>query len=112
MMGRTTATASSLGDVHIDEGALIGLAFASGNFDQKTFPNPEACDISRKPNRHLTFGVGPHSCIGAPLARMEMRVVIDELLARTSSIRLAGDPVEVGGLRSGYDRLPVTVTPS
>jgi cytochrome P450 len=93
--------------VTLREGELVGLAFAAGNFDEEAFPNARECDLARKPNRHLTFGIGPHICIGAPLARLELRLVIEELLTRTSSFSLDGDPVPTAGLKSGYDTLPI-----
>ena len=112
LIGRTTAGTTTVCDFRIGPGSLVGLAFASGNFDEDAFTHATTPDITRRPNRHLTFGIGPHICIGAPLARMEMRVVVDELLARTGTITPDGEPTEVGGLRSGYDRLAIRVTPA
>src|SRR5204863_5696770 len=70
-LGRTTGCEVSVDGVTIAAGELVGLNFASGNYDESAFPNAETVDLERKPNRHLTFGIGPHICIGAPLARME-----------------------------------------
>jgi len=107
LLGRhVTRTVERHGEL-LHEGELVGLAFAAGNFDEDAFPDAGVCDLARKPNRHLTFGIGPHICIGAPLARLELRVVIDELLDRTSSFELDGKAVPTTGLKSGYDRLPV-----
>jgi cytochrome P450 len=102
----TTAEVEQHG-ITLHEGELVGLAFAAGNFDEDAFPNAHECDLGRKPNRHLTFGIGPHICIGAPLARMELRLVVEELLERTSSFSLDGDAVPTAGLKSGYERLPI-----
>ena len=63
----------------------------------------------RRPNRHLSFGIGPHICIGAPLARLELRVLLGELLARTTRFELAGEPTRVEGMKSGFTYLPVRV---
>jgi cytochrome P450 len=106
-LGRTTANDVVIDGTTIPAGEHVGLNFASGNLDEEAFPNATQCDIERKPNRHLTFGTGPHICIGAPLARIELRLAIAELLARTSSFELAGDPVRVTGLKSGFTYLPV-----
>ena len=92
------------------EGDLVGLGFAAGNFDEDAFPDAAVCDLGRKPNRHLTFGIGPHICIGAPLARLELRLVIDELFDRTDSFELDGVPTATAGLKSGYDVLPIRVS--
>jgi cytochrome P450 len=106
-LGRTTANATVLNGTTIPAGEHVGLNFASGNYDDNAFPNARACDLARKPNRHLTFGVGPHICIGAPLARMELRLVLEELLSRTTLFELSGDPLRVTGLKSGFRYLPV-----
>jgi cytochrome P450 len=110
LLGRTVTRDVDQGGVSFTKGELVGLSFASGNFDEAAFPEPAVCNLGRKPNRHLTFGVGPHICIGAPLARLEMRIVIDELFDRTASFVLDGHPVASPGLKSGYDVLPVRVS--
>jgi cytochrome P450 len=110
LLGRTVTCPVERDGVPLGEGALVGLAFAAGNFDEDAFPGADECDIARKPNRHLTFGIGPHICIGAPLARLELRVVIDELFDRTEWFELDGEAVPTVGLKSGYDELPIRVT--
>jgi cytochrome P450 len=107
LLGRTATEDVEVEGVVIPAGDLVGLGFAAGNFDEVAFPSASVCDLARKPNRHLTFGIGPHICIGAPLARLELRVVLDELLDRTESFSLAGEPVASVGFRSGYERLPI-----
>jgi cytochrome P450 len=109
LLARSTTREVERDGARLDEGALVGLAFAAGNFDEDAFPDAAACNLARKPNRHLTFGIGPHICIGAPLARLELRLVVDELLERTSSFSLDGEAVPTAGLKSGYDHLPVRV---
>lgn len=92
-------------------GESVAMNFASANRDEAQFPHPDACLIDRTPNRHLSFGHGRHKCIGAPLARMEIRVVLEEVLARTRSIELDG--VAVPGLAShfgGFSELPLRLT--
>jgi cytochrome P450 len=107
LLARHTTDEVEQHGVTLHEGELVGLAFAAGNFDEDAFPNAHVCDLARKPNRHLTFGIGPHICIGAPLARLELRLVVEELLERTSSFSLDGDAVPTAGLKSGFDVLPV-----
>jgi cytochrome P450 len=109
VLGRHTTRQVELHGVPLAEGELVGLAFAAANFDEDAFPRAQECDLARKPNRHLTFGVGPHICIGAPLARLELRVALDELLDRTASFELDGAPVPSPGFKSGYDVLRVRV---
>jgi hypothetical protein len=77
--------------------------------DELAFPKAEIVDLQRKPNRHLTFGIGPHICIGAPLARMELRLVLEDVLERTTGFALAGEPTRVEGLESGFTVLPLRV---
>ena len=76
------------------------------------FPEADRFDIARDPNDHLAFGIGPHFCLGANLARLEITVMFEELLRRLPDIELAG-PVE--RLRSnfinGIKRMPVRFTP-
>jgi cytochrome P450 len=81
----------------IPEGARIHLLYASANRDPRAFPDPDRFDVTRAPNNHLAFGFGIHFCLGASLARLELRIGLEELLARAPNYQL-----DVGGLR----RLP------
>jgi len=96
----------------IREGDKVVLFYASANRDEEVFPDAERFDVGRQPNDHLAFGIGPHFCLGANLARLEIRVMFEELLRRLPDITLAG-PVE--RLRSnfinGIKRMPVRFTP-
>ena len=74
-------------DVHaygrvIPRGNVVAMAFGSANHDESVFPDPEQIQIDRSPNRHVTFGAGPHFCLGAPVARLEMAVTLQEVLPR------------------------------
>ena len=85
----------------------------AGDFDQRRFPDPFTFDIRRTPNEHLAFGLkSPHKCLGEHLARVEIKVLFEELLPRLADIRLNG---QVQRLRSnfisGIKHLPVTFTP-
>ncbi len=84
---RTVARDTSLGGFELPEGALVLLLWASANRDERVFDEPDQLRIGRR-NVHLHFGFGRgiHHCVGAPLARMEARVILSRLLARTSEI--------------------------
>jgi hypothetical protein len=68
------------------------LCYASGNRDEEVFPHADTFDIDRTPNRQLAFGFGAHLCLGQHLARMEMRVLYEELLPKLKSVKLDGEP--------------------
>jgi cytochrome P450 len=68
------------------------LCYPSGNRDETVFADPFVFDITRTPNRQLAFGYGAHVCIGQHLARMEMRILWEELLPRLDHVELAGQP--------------------
>jgi len=109
---RTATRDVELAGVPIKEGDRVVLFYASANRDEAVFPDPQRFDVGRTPNEHLAFGIGPHFCLGANLARLEIRVMFEELLRRLPDMRLAG-PVE--RLRSnfinGIKRMPVRFTP-
>lgn len=63
-------------------GELVALGFAAANHDPEAFDAPDRCVLDRSPNRHVAFGHGPHTCLGAPLARMELALVIERFLQR------------------------------
>lgn len=93
----------------IREGDKVSIWYSSANWDADMFDDPMKFDVARTPNQHLSFGAGgPHHCLGASLARMEIRVMFDELIQRMPDIRQAG-PAE--RLRSnfihGIKHLPV-----
>ncbi|WP_198938868.1 cytochrome P450 [Mycobacterium sp. NS-7484] len=90
---RTATRAVSLGGCDIEAGQKVQVWEGSANRDPLVFSDPDLFDITRKPNPHLGFGYGIHYCLGANLARLELRVLFEELLSRFSSARLA-KPVE------------------
>ncbi len=71
-------------------GERVYLMIASANRDERVIPEPDRFDVARTPNRHLSFGFGTHFCLGASLARLEARVVWEEILARFPEFRVAG----------------------
>ena len=76
----------------IPAGAKVLLLLASGNRDETVFPEGERLDLERENARdHLSFGHGPHFCLGAPLARLEMKIVLEELTSRLPHLQLADD---------------------
>jgi cytochrome P450 len=110
---RRTATQDvELRGTRIRKGDKVVIWFTSADFDERQFPDPFRFDIHRTPNDHVAFNLrSPHLCLGAQLARMELKVLFEELLPRLGSIELDG-PVE--RLRSnficGMKRLPVRAT--
>ncbi len=92
----------------IRKGDWIWLSYPSGNHDEEVFDNPDAFDMERSPNRQLSFGYGAHLCLGQHLARMEMRILWEELLPRLESIELAGKPEQsVANFIVGVKRMPI-----
>jgi cytochrome P450 len=101
------------GDVEIETGEKVALYYASANFDESVFHDPHRFELGRAPNDHVSFGRGgPHFCLGAHLARLEVRVVLEELRSRVSTIELTGDPVRLRSNHiNGLKHLPVRLTP-
>jgi cytochrome P450 len=97
----------------IRAGERVVIWNASANRDEEVFPDPDRFDVGRTPNEHLAFGHGEHYCLGANLARLEIRVMIEEVLARLPDMELAG---EVSRLRShfvaGIKHMPVRFSPA
>jgi cytochrome P450 PksS len=97
----------------IPQGALVMLVVASANRDERQFANPDMLDITREPNKHVTFGWGVHFCLGAPLARLEGQIAITTLLHRCPNLRLAAAPDTLrwrpGLEMHGLEALPVAV---
>src|SRR6185369_4733120 len=81
-MRRTATRDTEIAGVPIREGEEILMMFASANRDEAHFTDPERFDVTRSPNPHLAFGLGTHFCLGASLARLELRVVFEEMLGR------------------------------
>ena len=111
---RRTATRDvELGGQTIREGDKIALFYASANRDETVFPEPDRFDITRTPNDHLAFGIGPHFCLGANLARLEIRVMFEEILRRLPDLELDGKPERLRSyFINGIKRMPVRFTPS
>ncbi|MEM6753641.1 MAG: cytochrome P450 [Cyanobacteria bacterium P01_C01_bin.38] len=101
----------TLHGVTIPKGATVFPLLGAANHDPAVFKNPEVFNITRSPNKHLSFGSGIHSCLGAQLARMETKIAITQLLKRNPNLRLALDSSELEiQVRPGlhmYKSLPV-----
>jgi cytochrome P450 len=83
---------SSQGPIKLERGSEVALMYASGNRDPRKFPKANELVLDRAENPHLTFGLGTHYCIGAPLARLEMQVALHTLLKRFPNISLSREP--------------------
>ena len=107
---RTATRDVAVGGRTICKDEPVALVYASANRDEAVFPEPDRFVLDR-PNirKHVAFGVGPHRCAGAPLAVLMLRVALEELLARTSSIEKAGEPEMTGWPEWGTLSAPLTV---
>ena len=108
---RIAAKAVEIGNRNIAVGERITLIWASANRDEATFGDPDEFRLDRDPSQNLLYGAGIHVCPGAPLARLELRVLIEELLARTRQIALVPGkpPVRAVYPASGFSSLPLWV---
>ena len=92
----------------IAKGDWLMLCYASGNRDEEVFDHPDTFDATRSPNKHLAFGYGAHVCIGQHLAKMEMRILYEELLPHLKSVALNGEPKNSQSVFvSGPKKLPI-----
>ncbi|WP_137122257.1 cytochrome P450 [Segeticoccus rhizosphaerae] len=108
---RTATSATRLGDVELRAGDKIVVSFAAANRDAAVFTEPDRFDIERSTSAHLTFGHGPHFCLGSHLARVQMRCLFTTLLARTSWLEAAGEPALLrSNFQRGVKRLPLAWT--
>jgi cytochrome P450 len=104
---RTVTRDTEIGGVRLAAGAKVLLSWASANRDLDAFSDPDDFVFDRANNRHLSFGAGPHRCLGAHLARLEIRVVLEEMLRRIPPWRVAGPVVMGGGINRLVKSLPV-----
>ena len=106
-MRTATADTELLGH-HVSKGDWLMLCYLSGNRDEDVFDAPETFRVDRDPNRHLGFGYGPHLCLGQHMAKMELRILFEELIPRLEFIELAGTQKNTASnFVSGPKALPV-----
>jgi cytochrome P450 len=112
---RTVTADHTYKGVDLREGDQVFMLYQSANRDAEVFDEPDAFRIDRDPNPHLGFGIGTHYCLGANLARNELKVVFEELFARLGDIHVK-DPAELtrsdSTLVLAIDRLPAVFTPA
>jgi len=113
-MARTALCDLELRGERILAGERVVLWYASANFDEEVFAEPLRFDVGRTPNEHVAFGAGgPHFCLGANLARLEVRVMLEALLERVRAFRLAGPVVHAGSnFSNGIFSLPLELEPA
>ncbi len=109
---RTAAKDTEIRGQRIAAGDKVVIWFAAANRDPDHYPDPHRFDVTRNPTDQLTFGRGgPHHCLGVHLARLEVRVYLEELVNRVASIELAGEPVRHrSNFTNGLKQLPVRMT--
>ena len=112
IFGRNATHELSLHERQMQAGEIIALSFGSANRDPATFEAPDELRLDRSPNRHLTFGAGPHLCAGAGVARMELAVTLEILIE--AGILLALNPAaaprwKTRGDRRGLASLPLLI---
>ena len=115
-MNRTATMDTELRGQKISEGDRMLLLYPSGNRDQRVFEDPDQLNVERDPNPHVAFGgYGTHHCLGASLARLELRIMFEELNRRLPDIQLASDealPVRPSNFIVGIESMPVRFSPS
>ncbi|MGQ0802365.1 MAG: cytochrome P450 [Actinomycetota bacterium] len=115
-MRRTATRDTEVAGTPVRAGDELLLMYSSANRDEEVFgPNGDRLDVGRDPNPHVAFGVGTHFCLGAALARLEIRVMFEELLPRLRDLRVApgGAPERIpGAFVRGFKSLPIEFTPA
>jgi len=109
---RTASVDTELGGKQIKAGERVLMVYASANRDERAFENPDSIDVRRNPNDHVAFGAGgPHFCLGANLARIEGRIMFEEILTRFRGLRFVGNPETYPRVHSnlidGYAHVPI-----
>jgi cytochrome P450 len=109
--GRVVKSDTYVCDQLVRAGEKVQVSRLSANFDERQFPDPERFDAGRHPNRHQSFGQGIHFCIGAPLARLEISIVLETMLKKFQKLQIVqGEPLKQGqsALIFGVQNLPMT----
>jgi cytochrome P450 family 142 subfamily A polypeptide 1 len=114
-MARTVTRNLELRGQQLHEGDQVMLFYPSANRDESVFDEPDRLDVTRNPNPHLAFGFGPHFCLGASLARLELKVMFTEVLRRLPDLELATSeplPYRASNFITGPEAMPVRFTPT
>ena len=115
-MARVATRDVELAGAQIKAGQELILLYPSANRDESVFEHADTFDITRNPNPHLAFGFGAHFCLGNQLARLELRVMVERVLARLPDLRLATErgalPRRQANFISGIEEMPMAFTPS
>ena len=111
---KATAEDMELAGVHMSKGSFVHLSLSAAGHDPEVYDDPERFDVTRSPNRHLSFGHGAHFCIGAPLARLQGEIAFSALLRRLPGLELAVPPEEItwladSSLSRGLESLRIRV---
>jgi cytochrome P450 len=112
--GRNVTQDTTLGGVDLKAGDQLLLILSGANRDEREFSSPNEVQIERTPNRHMSFGAGPHRCLGSHLARVELRIALEELTRRLPDLKPdpEGAVISNAGQVRGVLQLPVRFTPS
>jgi cytochrome P450 len=112
-MRRTVTRPTTLGGKELAEGSKVVLWYSSGNRDEDAFENPFDFDVTRTPNEHVGFGgPGPHFCLGANLARREIKVMFRQIFDRMPDLEFTGPPEKLASnFVHGIKRMPCRFTP-
>ncbi len=112
-MARTVTRDVEVGGQTLRADDQLILFYPSANRDEEVFDDPQRLDVERDPNPHLAFGFGPHFCLGASLARLELNVMFGEVLCRLPDLRLSGEiPFRHSNFITGAESMPVEFTPT
>jgi cytochrome P450 family 142 subfamily A polypeptide 1 len=113
-MARTAMQDVELQGKPIQAGQKLMMLYPSANRDEDHFTDPATFDITRSPNDHVAFGFGPHFCLGAPLARLEIKIAFERLLERLPDLHLVDDDEPAhrpASFVSGYESMQVAFSP-
>jgi cytochrome P450 len=109
-LGRLATEPATVSGGRIEPGEIVTVWPASANFDEREFAQPERFLLDRAPNRHLTFAFGPHFCIGARLARIQLTATLTALRSMVAGIEVTGSPGRVySNFLGGTCNLPVVL---
>ncbi|WP_190814821.1 cytochrome P450 [Saccharopolyspora pogona] len=111
LVGRKTTRDVEIEGRTVPKGSRVGLMVSAANLDDRKFENAGKVDFDRKPNPHIAFGFGPHRCVGASLAREQLRIAVEELLSITDDFELTGEPEASTWTHLGPSKLPVRLLP-